>query len=247
MFNFRDSIISETQYDEFHPITHARLVARKAQFGWEYRYNFFFRDGTVKSVPSEQFDPVLQNGEIVTSEDGEHLFIPDYDRGIVQKSILDGNVECIYPMRHIFDMICVSGGLLCLQRETHRRLVRFEIGNPHPVEEAKADGIKIFKIAKGTVLYKKNPCYYALSEACSLCSQELLSISKVFETHDPVFQITSAKYLAGKLDISYCVTDSQKRGRLQRKTGTFVLPETAQMFIKNSSNPVDTRQEASRK
>lgn len=231
----QDSIICETQYDASSLIRYAQLVASKSCDSWGYRYDFFFRDGTVKTVPNEQFDPVLQNERIVVSGDGKHLLVPNYNSGIVQKSILTGKVECLYPVRHIFDVLCISENLFCLQRETNRRLVRFEIGNPHPAEETKADGIKLFAIHTGIILYKKNAYCYALSKADSLITQKLLRISEIFGTSDPAFRIASAKYLAGEMDVTYYVSDPEKRGRLVQKSGTFALPASVQSFIEETA------------
>lgn len=228
-----EKTIAEQAFPSCPAVKKVRLFAKRGECTEkaQFYYTVYERDAPPKTFLNDYFDPQLQNGDILLSYDGKYIFSPHYERGVAQISTQTGQTEYVYPARHCFSLLVTASSLVCLHRESRRRLVCFSLAHHQETGSVTAAGIKIARLSENCALCKKNDTQYMLVNLNNLAEHLLLPSSELCGAEDACFQIMEAGCTGGRFTAKYYASDPSTPGRVLLREKELALPPSMREFI----------------
>lgn len=176
------------------------------------------------------FDPVYIKSGICISTDGTSVFIPVYDKGIFVINVHTNTVIYKYSIKHIFQIAISENSLLCLHRENRRQIVRIDYPKESAEEMTSSCGTRFFLLNDSCILYKKNEKTYIVADSHNFTKSITIPISD-FGSFIGRFDILSALYCKGRINIKYMSSDATDRTQLTEGSCEYICSENLTSFI----------------
>ena len=234
-------LISETSY-QFHPtVKKAELWSKgeRDKNGKLTRYNLFciaYHDNKVKQVSWKNYNPQYYRSAICISYDGQLLFLPDYEKGIIAIEISTSCIFARYNIKHVFSIWVTENSLLCLHKENNRMLTRLNYRSNTIVEDKKSNGLYVLPLSAHCILYKKDCEHYTLANSDNLSVSMDVTISEWFDVHDDNINISRATVTPEHIEVEYFYTDETDNRKLLN--GKKIIPCSCE--IRNFINDMES-------
>lgn len=200
---------------------------------YRQKYLIYYKDDTTCEVECPNFDPVSQNTSVSFSDDGEYIFIPNYEAGVLQIKISTGEKVAVIKAKHVF-CICVCDSVLtCLCRESKRRVLLYDWKVGTEIGEVPAAGFRLSRISKNCIAFKKSDTLYSFIYLDEPKSVLTVKIQSLYGKTDSAFQIIDADFLNGVLKMKFYCSDDEKVGRIVESESTISCTPKITMFFEN--------------